>query len=81
MQVNLEPRTYPQDTSAAFKRSKDQYGKLSNMTGGFSLTVNGLTFQSPEGLYQALKFPSNPQFPEEHRRPEFRHVGQDRRLR
>ena len=62
MQVNLEPRTYPQDTSAAFKRSKDQYGKLSNMTGGFSLTVNGLTFQSPEGLYQALKFPSNPQF-------------------
>ena len=61
MHVDLEPRTYPCDTSAAFKRSRDQYGKLSNMTGGFPLRVNGLTFQSPEGLYQALKFPGKPE--------------------
>lgn len=48
---------------AAFRRSKDRHGELSNMTGGFPLTIAmtplAITFQSPEALYQALKFPEN----------------------
>lgn len=46
---------------AAFLRSKGRYGQLSNMTSGYPLKVNELTFQGPEGLYQALKYPHRPQ--------------------
>ena len=42
---------------AGFKKSKEQYGKLSNMTGGFALSVHGVKFSGPEALYQALKYP------------------------
>ena len=41
-------------------RSRDRFGDLSNMTFGFNLEVNGVHFQGPEGLYQALKFPEEP---------------------
>ena len=43
-------------------RSRDPYGDLSNMTFGYPLKVNDITFQGPEGLYQALKFPNDPGF-------------------
>ena len=45
---------------APFIRSKDRYGWLSNMTGGFPLTVAGTPHSGPESLYQALKFPHCP---------------------
>ena len=45
---------------AAFRRNKDEFGDLSNMANGMPITVDQLTFQSSEGLYQALKFPSMP---------------------
>ena len=45
---------------APFMRSKDRYGKLSNMTGGFPLKVAGTPHSGPESLYQALKFPNRP---------------------
>lgn len=62
-QINkdLEPRSYPQNNCAAFRRSRDAHGDLSNMTWGFALTVNKLRFQGPEGLYQALKYPDRPE--------------------
>ena len=53
---------YPSKNSTAFMRSRERYGKLSNMTGGFPLEVNGIKFQGSEGLYQALKFPKKPKF-------------------
>lgn len=53
------PRSYPRESAAAFRRSRERYGQLSNMTFGYPLTVNGLTFQGPEGLYQALKYPAD----------------------
>ena len=46
---------------AVFRRSREQWGEFSNMTGGFPITVAGTHFQSSEGLYQALKFPHAPQ--------------------
>ena len=57
MQVNTNTTSYKSGEIAHFMRSRDQHGKLSNMTFGFPLKVNGLCFQGPEGLYQALKFP------------------------
>ena len=50
---------YLAEESAAFKYSREQYGDLSNMSGGMPITVNGLRFQSSEGVYQALKHPGN----------------------
>lgn len=58
MDTSDRPTTYIAQGAAAFRRSKEEHGKLSNMTHGFPLKVNGIRFQSPEGLYQALKFPS-----------------------
>ena len=58
---HTDPRaiTYIADYVHAFMRSRDRNGQLSNMTHGYPLTVNHITFQGPEGLYQALKFPGN----------------------
>lgn len=53
------PNVYDPAAVCAFMRSRERYGALSNMTGGFPLIVNGLDFQSSEGLFQALKFPHN----------------------
>ena len=47
-------------SSETFRRSRDRDGDLSNMTFGFILQVNGITFQRPEGLYQALRSPQDP---------------------
>jgi ribA/ribD-fused uncharacterized protein len=61
MDVAMDAATYDPAHSAAFMRSRDRYGDMSNMTFGFPLSVNGLEFQGPEGLYQALKFPGSPE--------------------
>ena len=61
MQIELERAAWPAATSAAFMRSRDLYGNLSNMSFGFPIEVNGLAFQGPEGLYQSLKFPNHPE--------------------
>ena len=45
---------------AVFRRSREKWGEFSNMTGGFPIHVNGIRFQSSEGLYQAMKFPHSP---------------------
>lgn len=54
------PNVYDPEKVCAFMRSRERYGALSNMTGGFPIIVNGLNFQSSEGLFQALKFPHAP---------------------
>lgn len=61
MQIDLAASTWPSAGCAAFMRSRERHGELSNMTFGFPLQLNGLTLQSSEGLYQALKFPSHPE--------------------
>ena len=59
MEISLKTRNWLRRESAPFMRSKERYGHLSNMTFGYQLTVNEITFQSPEGLYQGMKFPSS----------------------
>ena len=57
--------TYDPHKAAAFMRSRERFGNLSNMAPGFPLSVSGLRFQSSEGLYQAFKFPDDPKLQED----------------
>ena len=57
--IDTETSLYDAFQCAVFRRSKDRHGELSNMTGGYPLSYAGVRFQSPEGLYQALKYPDN----------------------
>ena len=50
--------TYDRNNAAAFCRTREQYGLLSNMA-PMPVYANNMQFQSSEGLYQALKFPYN----------------------
>ena len=64
---SLEDRIYTKSTKYRrpevhqFTDSVEDRGQLSNTAFGYPLTVNGMEFQSPEGLYQALKFPDLPE--------------------
>ena len=50
-------RTYVRAESIVFLKTKEAFGGLSNMAGGFPLKVNGIRIFSAEGLYQACRFP------------------------
>ena len=65
MNVDLSAKTWLKQDCAFFMRSRDAHGQLSNMTFGYPLRVNGLELQGPEGLYQALKFPHEPEIQRE----------------
>ena len=62
--IDMSVTTYKSAECAAFMRSREKYGHLSNMTPHYPLQVNGLRFQGPEGLYQAFKYPEEPAFQE-----------------
>jgi putative DNA methylase len=53
-------RTYDRSTSVVFLKTKEAFGGLSNMAGGFPLKVNGVRLQTSEALYQACRFPHLP---------------------
>ncbi|HTU51350.1 MAG TPA: NADAR family protein [Acidobacteriaceae bacterium] len=57
MNNDTQLRTYIAKDCAVFRVTKEQYGGLSNMAGGFPLRVNGTTIWSSEALYQACRFP------------------------
>ena len=54
-------RTYARTGSAVFCKTKERYGGLSNMAGGFPLCVNGVRIRTSEALYQACRFPHRPE--------------------
>lgn len=51
--------TYKASECAAFFKTKEKYGGLSNFAGGFPLNVNGIDIRTTEALYQACRFPDN----------------------
>ena len=53
-------REYHRGESAVFLRTKERYGGLSNMAGGFPLVVNGIDIRTSEAIYQACRFPHLP---------------------
>ena len=46
---------------AVFRKTTERYGGLSNMAPGFPLVVNGHKIRTAEALYQACRFPNNPE--------------------
>ncbi|HET8630860.1 MAG TPA: NADAR family protein, partial [Thermomicrobiales bacterium] len=54
-------RRYRRSESAVFFKTKEEYGGLSNMAGGFPLCVNGVHILTSEALYQACRFPHLPE--------------------
>jgi ribA/ribD-fused uncharacterized protein len=61
MRWQAEDRTVFADCAVIF-RVRDEFGGLSNMASGFPLSVNGLTVPSSEALYQACRFPHQPEW-------------------
>ena len=57
---NSRIRKYNRTDSAVFLKTKEKYGGLSNMAGGFPLRVNGVDIRTSEALYQACRFPLLP---------------------
>ncbi len=60
-QGNNQLRTYRRADSAVFLKTKETYGGLSNMAGGFPLVVNSIKIRTSEALYQACRFPHMPE--------------------
>ena len=58
---NDQIRTYYRPDSIVFLKTKEAFGGLSNMAGGFSLCVNGIDIRTSEALYQACRFPHRPE--------------------
>lgn len=53
-------RTYTRSGSIVFLKTREEFGGLSNMAGGFELTVAGVQILTAEALYQACRFPHLP---------------------
>ena len=60
----IDPSTthYPRGKCVIFTPLGGRHGDLSNTAPNYPLEVNRIWFQSPEGLYQAFKFPHQPNF-------------------
>jgi ribA/ribD-fused uncharacterized protein len=52
---------YSRVGSVVFSKTKDRFGGLSNMCGGYPLRVNGVEFRTSESLYQSCRYPDYPE--------------------
>ncbi|MVN79204.1 DUF1768 domain-containing protein [Hymenobacter sp. HMF4947] len=55
-----DSKVYDAEQSCVFRKTKEQFGGLSNMASGFPLRINNIPILSSEALYQACRFPSLP---------------------
>jgi putative DNA methylase len=56
-----DQRVYARSSSVVFRKTKEAFGGLSNMAGGFPLEVESIPIRTSEALYQALRFPQDPE--------------------
>lgn len=56
-----EIRRYSREDCVVFHKTKEAFGGLSNMAAGFPLEVGGVSIRTSEALYQACRFPLNPE--------------------
>ena len=54
-------KTYHREECAIFLKTAERFGGLSNMAGGYSLSINGIHIPTSEALYQACRFPDRPE--------------------
>lgn len=53
-------KEYNENECCVFRKTKEQYGGLSNMAGAYMLNVNGIRILTAEALYQACRYPHLP---------------------
>ncbi|WP_251030938.1 NADAR family protein [Exiguobacterium sp. s196] len=58
---NIDYRIYSRDKVIVFKKTKEDYGGLSNMASGYPIVVENVSFLTSEALYQAMRFPDFPE--------------------
>lgn len=63
-QNDFKERSWDIWSSVTFKKTSEDWGGFSNMCGGFRIGVNGKTWLTSEALYQALRFPDDPEVQE-----------------
>lgn len=61
MSTTSENRRYSRQDCVVFHKTKEAFGGLSNMAAGFPLKVEGVSIRTSEALYQACRFPHNPE--------------------
>ncbi len=54
-------RRYNKSVSIPFRGTKDAFGGLSNMAGGFPVIIGGYKLKNVEALYQSLRYPNMPE--------------------
>ncbi|MDE3213614.1 MAG: NADAR family protein [Bacteroidota bacterium] len=54
-------REYLVSECVLFRKTKEEYGGLSNMAPGYSIKINDVIIPSSEHLYQACRFPDYPE--------------------
>ena len=59
--IDTSVETYSRTKSVVFFKTDGTYGGLSNMCGGFPLSVNGIEIRNSESLYQSCRFPDHPE--------------------
>ncbi|EGR0098213.1 NADAR family protein [Vibrio vulnificus] len=59
--MTRQSKQYDIRTAAAFNKTTEKWGELSNMCGGFPVFVNGIPIKSVEALYQACRYPHDPE--------------------
>lgn len=56
----VEFRIYDAESCVSFRKTKEEFGGLSNMAAGFPLVVANTPIRTSEALYQACRFPALP---------------------
>lgn len=57
----LRVRTYSAADCVVFRKTAAAFGGLSNMAPGYPLQINGVRIRTSEALYQACRFPHDPE--------------------
>jgi|TARA_Y100000310_G_C20699667_1_gene828540 ribA/ribD-fused uncharacterized protein len=55
---------YHHKQSITFRKTKEEFGGLSNMAAGFELSINNISVRTSEAIYQACRFPHLPEIQE-----------------
>lgn len=61
MDHNFEMRIYKRNESIVFRKTKEEFGGLSNMAAGFPIKIFNVIILSSEALYQACRYPNDPE--------------------
>ncbi|WP_432776547.1 NADAR family protein [Brevibacillus gelatini] len=61
MKTEMEKRVYKRSEAIVFRKTKEEFGGLSNMASGFPIKIGKISIYSSEALYQACRYPDNPE--------------------